>query len=348
MNDDMHAVDARKGRTVAYALGIGLTNDCNLHCAHCYRAPGVPRLSMEDLQAACEHLEISSVNLGTGESALHPQFHEMVAYLRQQGARLAITSNGYSVGTMSDDERRHFHTIEFSLDFATREEQDAFRGAGNWDLVLAGLDRCRALGIRTSVIAVMMRTNWDRMAAIARVADAHGAMFRLNVYQPVTTDAFTLSYEQYWEGFRLLFAQTRLIACSEPLVNAIIGLGTTRGSPCGTTSIRISPRGEVTPCPYWPGASLTLRDLAQQGGEVTHTPEFTQTRVVPDACRGCRFVESCGGGCASRRALRGSLNAPDEYCPVVRGVEISLPFTLANPEDLPKVGNACSTAVVVA
>jgi MoaA/NifB/PqqE/SkfB family radical SAM enzyme len=70
---------------VPYALGIGLTNDCNLHCAHCYRGPGVPRLSMEDLQAACEHLEISSVNLGTGESALHPQFHQMAAYLGRQG-----------------------------------------------------------------------------------------------------------------------------------------------------------------------------------------------------------------------------------------------------------------------
>ena len=153
---------------------------------------------------------------------------------------------------MSDEELRDFHTIEFSLDFPTRSEQDTFRGEGNWDLVLDGLRRCRELGIRTSVIAVMMRTNWDRMAAIARVAAAHGAMFRLNVYQPVTTDAFTLSYEQYWDGFRLLFAETRLVACSEPLVNAIIGLGTTRGSPCGTTSIRISPRGEVTPCPYWP------------------------------------------------------------------------------------------------
>jgi len=30
----------------------------------------------------------------------------------------------------------------------------------------------------------------------------------------------------------------------------------------------------------------------------------------------------------------------------VRGHTIDMPFTLANPEDLPKVGNACSTAVI--
>jgi radical SAM protein with 4Fe4S-binding SPASM domain len=329
-----------------YALGIGLTNECNLHCAHCYRGPGVPSLSMHDLRAACEHLEISSVNLGTGENALHPRFHAMLAYLGERGVRLAITSNGYSVQAMSDAELQGFHTVELSLDFPSRAEQDAFRGEGNWDLVIRCLDRCRDLDIRTSVIAVMMRTNWNRLVEIARVAAAHGALFRVNVYQPVTTDIFTLSYDQYWEGFRLLFAATRLVACSEPLVNAIMGLGTTHGSPCGTTSIRISPRREVTPCPYWPEKALTIRDLARRGGAVTQTSVFARTRVVPDACRGCRFVESCGGGCASRRALRGNLNAPDEYCPVVREDEMAISFTLANPEDLPKVGNACSTAVL--
>ena len=333
--------------SVAYALGIGLTNECNLSCAHCYRFAGVPRLSMEDLRAAVEHLDVASVNLGTGENALHPRYHEMIAYLRGRGVRLAITSNGYSVAAMSDEELRAFHTVELSLDFPTQVEQDSFRGEGNWDLVLRCLDRCRDLGIRTSVIAVMMRTNWDRLAEIARLAAAHGAIFRVNVYQPVTTDAFTLSYEQFWEGFRRLFAQTKLVACSEPLVNAIMGLGTTHGSPCGTTSIRISPRREVTPCPYWPEQSLGLGDLAEQGGAVTNSPAFARTRVAPDACRGCRFEATCGGGCASRRALRGDLNVPDEYCPIVRGDEITLPYTLANPEDLPKVGNACSTAVLV-
>lgn len=329
-----------------YAVGIGLTNECNLSCPHCYRGLGVPRLTMRDLTAICESVEVGSVNLGTGENALHPQYHEMIAYLRSRGVKLAITSNGYSVMAMSDDELRAFHSVELSLDFDTREGQDAFRGAGNWDLVLRCLDRCRALGIRTSVIAVMMSANWDRLAGIAALAAAHGAGFRVNVYQPVTTDQFTLSYEQFWQGFHRLFAATKVVACSEPLVNAIMGLNTTRGCPCGTTSIRVNPRGGVTPCPYWPGQALTLRDVQALGGAVTQTPAFAATRVVPDACHGCRFVAACGGGCASRRALRGDLNQPDEYCPVVRGDTIDLPYTLANPEDLPKVGNACSTAVI--
>jgi hypothetical protein len=37
---------------------------------------------------------------------------------------------------------------------------------------------------------------------------------------------------------------------------------------------------------------------------------------------------------------------PDEYCPVVRGDQIALPYTPADPEDVPKAGNACSIAVI--
>ena len=332
---------------MAYALGIGLTNECNLHCPHCYRGTGTPRLTMDDLRTICESVEISSVNLGTGENALHPDYHEMISYLRERQVKLAITSNGYSVQQMSDEELLAFHTVELSLDFATRQEQDAFRGEGNWDLVLSCLQRCQSLGVRTSVIAVMMSTNWDILSDIAQVAAEHGAIFRVNVYQPVTTDEFTLGYEQFWNGFYLLFAQTKVVACSEPLVNAIMGLNTTKGCPCGSTSIRINPRRQVTPCPYWPEKGLTLLDLKQQGAAITQSETFLHTKTLPDVCRDCRYVATCGGGCASRRALRGNLNAPDEYCPVVRGEEISLPFTLAHPEDLPKVGNACSTAVVM-
>jgi len=331
---------------VSYALGIGLTNECNLSCAHCYRGLGNPRLTLRDLTTVLDSLDVGSVNLGTGENALHPDYHAMIDLLRAREVKLAMTSNGYSVKEMTDEELHDFHTVELSLDYATREEQDAFRGEGNWDLVVQCLERCRDLGVRTSVIAVMMKPNWDKLAAVAAVAATYGALFRVNVYQAVTTDEFTLNYEQFWEGFRRLFAVTKVVACSEPLVNAVMGLDTTRGSPCGTTSIRVSPRRQVAPCPYWPEKTLTLFDLRKLGGAVVDTPLFAKTRIVPGACRGCRFEQTCGGGCASRRALRGDLDKPDEYCPVLRGDVIDLPYTLANPEDLPKVGNACSTAVM--
>jgi sulfatase maturation enzyme AslB (radical SAM superfamily) len=67
---------------------------------------------------------------------------------------------------------------------------------------------------------------------------------------------------------------------------------------------------------------------------------------VPDACRDCPHVASCGGGCGSRRALLGDLSQPELYCPLVRGETVALSFTPAPQKDLPRGSNVCTTIIV--
>ena len=51
------------------SLGLGLTNECNLKCAFCYRDPTrADRLSLEQVKSVIECLPVRSVNLGTGEN----------------------------------------------------------------------------------------------------------------------------------------------------------------------------------------------------------------------------------------------------------------------------------------
>src|SRR6266705_155212 len=62
------------------ALGLGLTNECNLSCAFCYRDPTrTDRLSLEQVKSVVERLPIRSVNLGTGENGMHPEFRAILA-----------------------------------------------------------------------------------------------------------------------------------------------------------------------------------------------------------------------------------------------------------------------------
>ncbi len=111
------------------ALGLGLTNECNLSCAFCYRDPArTDRLTLEQVKSVMERLPVRSVNLGTGENGMHPDFRPILAYLRTQPVKLTITSNGHSVAVLEDGELRAFHDIEFSLDYPTQAEQDAQRG----------------------------------------------------------------------------------------------------------------------------------------------------------------------------------------------------------------------------
>jgi len=193
---------------------------------------------------------------------------------------------------------------------------------------------------------VMMKTNYRRLTDIAKVAFAAGANYRVNVYQPVKTDAFTLSYDEFWDGFRRLLGETRLVSTSEPILNAMLGQPFTEGSGCGRQTVRVTPRGDVIPCVYWHTSDMRVEDLASRGAEgVLASPQFAMVRTVPDACRGCPFVATCHGGCAGRRALAGGVQAPDPYCPLVRGKTVDLEWAPAERRDLLKTGSACTTVV---
>ena len=328
------------------SLGLGLTNECNLSCAFCYRDPTrTDRLSLDQVKGLMERLPVRSVNLGTGENGMHPDFRAILAYLRAKSVKLTITSNGHSVAVLGDDELRAFHDIEFSLDYPTQAEQDAQRGSGNWELIHQQAQRCRQLDIPVTIIAVMMKPNYLRLADVAKVAKRFDAPLRVNVYQAVRSDVYALSYEEYWEGFRRLFAETDVIAIGEPLVRAMAGLPPLAGG-CGVSTVRVTPRATTQPCVYWPAAGEPLSDLIDAGINVLNSAPFEQARALPDACRECEFLETCHGGCAGRRRLQGALLDPDFYCPIVRGERPQLNIRMAADRDLPKLSSSCTTVVI--
>jgi len=284
-----------------FAVGLGLTNDCNLACAHCYRdTDRVDHLSLSDVRRVADRLPIRAVNLGTGENALHPEFSEILRELRARGIVTTLTSNGHSAAVLDDDELGWLHDLELSLDFPTEAEQDAWRGPGNWRLVLEQTERAQWLGVAVTIVAVMMRTNYDRLPALARLAIARGAAFRVNVYQPVKTDAFSLSYDEFWSGFRLLLEAAPLAACTEPIVRAVLAVGERAGG-CGSTTVRVTPRGEVLPCGL--SASPTSTSSGRRSSARRCSPSSTRspTSAAParwstSATAAARAAGCCAGG----------------------------------------------------
>src|ERR1700693_4601964 len=328
------------------SLGLGLTNECNLACSFCYRDPTrADRLSLDQVKEVMERMPVRSVNLGTGENGMHPDFKAILAYLRTKPVKLTITSNGHSVAVLEDNELGAFHDIEFSLDYPTQAEQDAQRGQGNWALIHQQAERCLRLGIPVTIIAVMMKLNYLRLADVARVAKQFEAPLRVNVYQAVRSDVYALSYEEYWEGFRRLFEETDVIAIGEPLVRAMAGIPPLGGG-CGVSTVRVTPRGTTQPCVYWPGSGEPLSDLISAGVNILRSTSFEQARTLPQTCNQCEFRNSCHGGCAGRRRLPGALLQPGSYCPIIRGERPILPVRMAANRDLPKLSSSCTTVVI--
>src|SRR5260370_1281275 len=184
------------------------------------------------------------------------------------------------------------------------------------------------------VRAVMMKANHSRLADVASVAKKFEAPLRVNVYQSVRTDAFALAYEEYWEGFRRLFAETDVIMIGEPLVRALGGLPPLPGG-CGVGTVRVTPRATTQACVYCPGTGDPLSRLLDAGEEIVNTPSFVAARMLPPACEPCEFRETCHGGCAGRRQLQGALDQPDSYCPIIRGERPQLHIRIATSPDLP-------------
>jgi MoaA/NifB/PqqE/SkfB family radical SAM enzyme len=329
-------------KIMGYSVGIGLTNDCNLQCAHCYRDAGnIAYLPFDDVVSIVDSIPVDSIGMGTGENGLHPEFERIVRFLKDRGINQSVASNGYTLMNATDEILSCFHDVEVSIDFPAEEAQDAFRGEGNWTLVHRAIDRCKDLGIETSILATMMATNYDVMDQLVRLARRDGVNLRVNAFQPVNTNEFALDYDQFWEGYRRLFSEGLIISCSEPVVRAVLGLDDVY-SPCGHRSIRINPHGRVLPCVYWPSDGLlSVSDLVTLQGDIFETPAFRSIREMPQEAVDC----PCHGGCASRRALRGNLEGHDEFCPWVRGDTITIKHQFVPAKDLARIGSVCTTIV---
>src|SRR6185369_7737956 len=151
------------------------------------------------------------------------------------------------------------------------------------------------LGVPVTIIAVMMKSNYLRLANVACVAKRFNAPLRVNVYQAVRSDLFALTYQEYWQGFRQLFASTDVIAIGEPLVRAMAGLPPLAGG-CGVSTVRVTPRATTQACVYWRGTGEPLSRLLDAGEQIVNTPAFVAARLLPPACEPCEFRETCHGG----------------------------------------------------
>ncbi|MEZ5785502.1 MAG: hypothetical protein R3D62_03215 [Xanthobacteraceae bacterium] len=100
-------------------------------------------------------LPVRSVNLGTGENGMHPDFGAILDELRREPINLTITSNGYSDrGARRRPGWWPSRMSSFRSITSTEAEQDGQRGVRHWRLLYEQAARCRRLGVPVTFIAV--------------------------------------------------------------------------------------------------------------------------------------------------------------------------------------------------
>lgn len=179
------------GRTRDYGpprLIVELTNICNLHCSYCLRDEDAlyhtraEFFSLELLdriiREAREAMAISHVMFTGGETTLHPRFKEVIETVSAHGLKCSFVTNGWHferVWPAISANREVVTHVAFSLDGATREAHDRWRGANSFVRLVRAFSRCRREGLPFVVKSVLRKDTLPQLESTAIFAARMGA-----------------------------------------------------------------------------------------------------------------------------------------------------------------------------
>jgi MoaA/NifB/PqqE/SkfB family radical SAM enzyme len=188
MTPARHPIPSVDPSTAPPRMSIELTNVCNLHCSYCLRDEddlyhSSARFFPADLlrkivRRAKETYGLDYVSFTGGEVTIHPQFEEIVAAVAAEGLQLTFVTNGWHFDRVYPVILRHrgaIRTVAFSLDGATREAHDHWRGAGSFARVVRAITRCHASNIRFILKVGIRRDTVPQLQDVALFAARLGA-----------------------------------------------------------------------------------------------------------------------------------------------------------------------------
>jgi MoaA/NifB/PqqE/SkfB family radical SAM enzyme len=169
-------------------MSVELTNSCNLHCGYCVRdedalyhtrAEFFPaELLRRIVRGARATFGVDLISFTGGEATIHPRFEQVVAAVAEEGARFSFVTNGWHIGRVFPTllkYRESLHAVAFSLDGATKEAHDRWRGDGSFVRVVRGIARCYMSGIPVIIKVGIRRDTVPQLQEIALLAARLGA-----------------------------------------------------------------------------------------------------------------------------------------------------------------------------
>ncbi len=324
-----------------------LTRRCNLACSHCYldalqrKSDCGDELATEEALRVVEELADlapgAMLVLTGGEPLLRRDLHQLVAAAASRELMPVIGTNGVLLTPERAEALRQAGAagVGVSVDSVDPIFHDRLRGLpGAWNGALSGMRAAREAGLGVLMQTTLFAENRGDLEAFARLAREQCAMalnffFLVCTGRGVTqTDLSGADYETALSGILQLqarHADVMIRARCAPYARRMLGLHAGQGegayadwsSAClaGRGYLRITPNGEVTPCPYIPQAKgsvrrASLREIWEGGAG------FARLRgeTPGGKCGGCDFRHSCGGCRARALAASGDLMSEDAKC----------------------------------
>ncbi len=332
-----------------FLVALNLTKRCNLSCEHCYldaeilKNGSTDELSTDELKKTIDDIAMVGpecmIVLTGGEPLLRPDIEELAEHASALGLMVVVGSNGLTLTRkrVKSLQKADVAGIGLSIDSLDPKTHDDFRGRkGAWLKTMAAIDACKAEGLAFQIhFSVTDHTAHEIDDMISFAKDC-GALV-LNVFFLVCTgrgEKYTdISIENYDKVLERVVEAAhdekqlmvrakcaphfkRLALKLDPDWPITMAHGYEAGG-CiaGTRYARVTPEGEVTPCPFMESSGGSVRD--KSFSEIWNNSEvFNQLRnlKLEGRCGACEFQKLCGGCRARPLARSGNMMAEDFLC----------------------------------
>lgn len=329
------------------------TRNCNLSCVHCRAsATNGPFLNELDTKSSFRLIDqIAEVGpaiviLTGGEPLLRPDIFDIASHGTSRGLKMVMAPNGTLI--TPENARKMAESgikrISISLDGATRERHDLFRGVeGAFESALNGIANAKAAGIEFQINTTIIRTNVDEIPKIMELAVQTGAVaHHIFLLVPTGRGKYivdkSINAEEYEETLNWFYDQRektslQLKATCAPHYYRILrqrakedgktvsfethGLdAVTRGCLGGTGFCFISHTGIVQPCGF---LQLNCGDVTRTSfADIWNSSEvFLSLRnydMLKGKCGKCEYRKVCGGCRARAFEATGDYLAEEPLC----------------------------------
>jgi len=332
-----------------FLVALNLTRRCNLNCAHCYldagtrHDGGAEELTTPEVLALVDKIaalsEETMIVLTGGEPLLRPDIMDISRHAADLGLMTVMGTNGVLLdeGRVAALQEAGVSAVGISLDSLTPGYHDGFRGLdGSWEKTMAGIDACRRAGLMFQIHFSVTDDNAGELDDIIAFCRDSGASV-LNIFFLVCTGrgetVTNISTETYDRVLRRVVEAAReeeellvrarcaphfkrmAMEADPPLPVTMTDGYQAGGCLAGTRYCRVTPEGEITPCPYMEVSvgSIRTTGFAELWRDA---PLFEQLRspALEGRCGECEYIHLCGGCRARPLARDGDLMGEDFLC----------------------------------
>lgn len=334
------------GGTPAHAprlVSWNVTAACNLRCSHCYLDGGRRRrgeLSTRQGLRLIDQLAEAGTEmliLTGGEPLLRRDLPGLASHAARKGMAVVLGTNGTLIDGARARLLRESGVVAagISLDSLDPARHDAFRGLpGAWRRAVAGMEACLAEGIGVLVHTTALRMNEQEIPGLARFAYERGARAFHLFFLVCTgrgerlTDLSPRQYERLLDWIvdaQDLYPGMMVRARCAPYIRRVAlergsALRWSAGCLAGTSYCRITPAGDVTPCPYLSRVAGNVQGTAfrQLWDSSPLLAELRPPLRLSGKCGRCPLSQGhdplCVGCRARALALAGDELGADPWC----------------------------------